>query len=100
MKTFTKIFSASASASASALVLAISAPVSAMVSPDLTQSIQAAGGYDSNVDVRIDGNTVSLSGFVEDEASLQRIEQTAKSGGAEIVNNKVHTLGTSGFGSG
>lgn len=93
MKTFTKIISASA------LLLAISAPVSAMVSPELTQSIQAAGGYDSNIDVRIDGNTVSLSGYVEDEASLKRIEQLAKSSGAETVNNNVYTLGTSGFGS-
>ena len=93
MNTFTKIVSASA------LMLAIAAPASAAISSSVIQDIQSAAGYNSEVNVRIDGNTVSLRGFVESESALRSIERVARLNGASVVNNNVFTLGTSGYGS-
>ena len=93
MKNFTKIISVSA------LLFAVASPASAIVSSNVTQSVRAAAGFDSNVNVQVSGDTVTLSGFVENEAYLENIESAAKSKGALLVRNNVHTLGTSGYGS-
>jgi len=77
------------SIAATALVFAIAAPASAMISPNLKQDILAAAGSNSNVQVAIDGDTVKLTGYVEDSYSLAAIERTAKAEGVDRVISNV-----------
>ena len=77
------------SVAASALILAFAAPASAAVSADIAQDVRAAAGYASNVRVNVDGDTVILTGYVEDTFSLQAIESAAKREGATTVINNV-----------
>lgn len=74
---------------ATALIFAIAAPASAAVSADIAQEVRAAAGYASNVRVDVDGDTVTLTGYVEDTYSLQAIESAAKRDGATTVINNV-----------
>jgi len=83
MKLITKLFATSA------LVLAIAAPASAMVSPQLKQDVLAAAGSGSNINVIIDGSTVTLTGYVEDTHALSRIQQAAKGEGVDRVISNV-----------
>lgn len=70
-----------------ALILAIAAPASAMVSPNLKQDVISAAGAGGQVNVLVDGDTVTLTGYVEDAFALQAIEQAASSDGIEVINN-------------
>jgi len=77
------------SIAATALVFAIAAPASAMVSPNLKNDVLAAAGSNSNVNVFIDGSTVTLTGYVEDAYALTAIERVAKAEGVDRVINNV-----------
>ena len=82
MQTLTKAIASTA------LIFAIAAPASAAVSSNVAQSVQAAAGYASNVRVNVEGDTVILTGYVDDTYSLQAIESAAKRNGAtNVVNN-------------
>lgn len=74
---------------AAAISFVISAPVMAEVNASIGQEVQAAAGSNGNVRVTIDGDTVTLHGYVEDERSMHRIEQAAKNNGASRVINSV-----------
>jgi len=77
------------SIAASALILAIAAPASAMVSPQLKQDVLSAAGANSNVHVFVNGDTVTLTGYVEDSYALAKAEQAAH---AEGVNKVISNL--------
>jgi len=77
------------SIAASALILAIAAPASAMVSPQLKQDILAAAGSASNVNVFVEGDTVTLTGYVEDAYALSQVTQAANGEGVNRVINNV-----------
>jgi len=77
------------SIAATALVLSIAAPASAMVSPQLKQDILSAAGSSSNVQVFVDGSTVTLTGYVEDAYALNKVMQAAEDAGADRVINNV-----------
>jgi len=83
MKLFTK------SIAATALVLAIAAPASAMVSPQLKQDIVSAAGSNSNVQVLVDGATVTVTGYVEDSYALSQVLQAADADGVDRVISNV-----------
>ena len=83
MKTLTK------SIASAALIFAIAAPASAAVSPDLCAAVIKASGTASNVRIQVDGDTVTLTGYVETSYDLQRIEAEARKHGATKVNNYV-----------
>lgn len=71
------------------LSLSIATTALAEVDPGIGPRVQAAAGVNSNVRVVIQGNNVTLYGYVEDENSLLRIEQIARRSGAERVINSV-----------
>jgi len=77
--------------SASALVLAIAAPASAMVSPNIKQDVLFAAGSNSNVSVIVEGDTVTLTGYVEDAYARTLVAQAAKADGVRVINNVFHT---------
>lgn len=83
MKTLTKSFASAA------LIFAMAAPASAEVSPDLCDAVRYAGGTASNVRIEVDGDTVTLRGYVETSHELQKIEAAARQHGATKVNNYV-----------
>jgi len=86
MKLFTK------SIAATALILAIAAPASAMVSPQLKQDIISAAGSGSNINVIVDGDTVTLTGYVEDAYALSQAMQAAdREGVSKVINNLFRT---------
>ncbi len=74
---------------ATALTALIAGPAAAMVSPDLETDVLSAAGAGSNVNVIVDGDTVTLTGYVEDAYSLTAIEQAADVEGVETVINNV-----------
>jgi len=74
---------------ATALVLTIAAPATAMVSPELKQNIISAAGSASNVQVFVDGSTVTLTGYVEDAYALNQVLQAAEGSGADRVISNV-----------
>jgi len=77
---------------ATALTLAIAAPASAMVSPQLKQDILSAAGTGSNVQVFIDGDTVTLTGYVEDSYALAQVAHAADAQGvSKVINNVFRT---------
>jgi len=80
------------SIAATALVLAIAAPASAMVSPQLKQNIISAAGSGSNVNVIVNGDTVTLSGYVEDAYAFSQVMRAADSEGvSKVISNIVRT---------
>lgn len=77
---------------ASALALAAAGSASAMISSDLEGAVRSAAGSESNVNVFVDGSTVTLTGYVEDLYSLNAIERAADNAGAdEVINNVLRT---------
>ena len=84
---------------ASTLAFVLSTPALAVLMSELAQYVQAAAGRDSNINVQIDGETVSLRGYAENEDVARRLEEVARKNGATNVNNHIYTPGTSGFGS-
>lgn len=83
MKTFTKAIAAAS------LILVVAAPASAMLSSDIKSDVRSAAGSNSNVNVLIDGTTVTLTGYVEDAYALQAIAQAASTDGVDTVINNV-----------
>jgi len=80
------------SIAASALILAIAAPASAMVSPQLKQDVLSAAGSSSNVNVFVDGDTVTLTGYVEDAYTLSQVMRAANGEGvSKVINNVFRT---------
>lgn len=86
MNTFTKALTTSA------LMFAIAGPASAIVAPNAAQDIRSAAGHSSEINVRVNGDTVTLSGHVTDGLAIQKIEQAALANGADQVNNYVRLL--------
>ena len=70
---------------AGALFLSVVTPIYAEITPTISRDIQAAAGANSSIRVKIDGDTVMLHGYVEDENSLRKMEQAAKRNGAVTV---------------
>lgn len=64
------------------LIASFTAPAFAAVDHD----IRALAGTNGYIDVEVKGNTVTLTGFVEDTYSRQLAEQTAKQQGYEVEN--------------
>ncbi len=86
MKLFTNTIAATT------LVLAITGTASAMVSPDLAQDVKFAAGANSNINVLIDGDTVTLTGYVEDFHALAKAEQAASGAGVDkVINNLIRS---------
>ena len=69
MKALTKTIAASA------LIFAIAGPASVAVSDNIGQEVKQVAGSGSNVFVNVDGNTVTLTGYVEDTFALQQINR-------------------------
>jgi len=66
----------------SALLASFAAPTFAAVQHDVV----AAAGTNSNINVEISGDTVTLTGYVDDAYSRQRAAQVAKSEGYTVRN--------------
>lgn len=77
------------SITATALVLAFSAPAFSAVSNDVYTDVQSAAGHNSSVSVDVEGDVVTLTGFVENDHALQAIEHSAEMNGANVVINNV-----------
>ncbi len=76
----------------SALVLALTGTASAMVSPNLSQDVRSAAGANSNVQVLVDGDTVTLTGYVEDSYALSQAMRAADADGVDkVINNLLRT---------
>lgn len=71
------------------VIAAFAAPATAAVSSDISRDVKSAAGSGSNVRVNVNGDTVTLTGYVEDTYALQRIETAAKNNGATSVQNYV-----------
>lgn len=67
---------------ATALIASFAAPASATVADDI-RSVAATNGY---INVSVDDDTVTLTGYVEDTYARQLAEQTAKKQGFEVEN--------------
>ncbi len=76
MKTFTKTLAIAA------VVAAFSAPSFAAVQ-DEVRAVAASNGH---INVQVNGDTVTLTGFVEDQYARQLAEQTAKKEGFDVNN--------------
>ena len=83
MKTLSKLIVVSV------MLFAFSIPASAAISSDIFSDIKRAAGTRSNVRISISGDTVTLTGYVEDSYSLGRIERAARDNGAKKVRNYV-----------
>ena len=83
MKKFTNAIASAA------LLIAIANPATAAISSAIGRDIQAAAGTNSSVRIVVDGDTVILHGYVENEASFQNIERAARENGAARVINSV-----------
>ena len=57
------------------LAFVLSNPALAVIISEMAENFRADAGRDRNIDIQIDGETVSLDDFVEDEEVLRRIEQ-------------------------
>lgn len=75
-----------------ALVMTVAAPASAAVDLRISEAVRSAAGHGSSVIVQVDGDTVILSGFVEDSDAVTAIEEAAESVGAETVVNNVFAI--------
>lgn len=76
MKTLTK------SMIAAALVASFSAPAFSAVSDD----IRRLAGTNGNIKVHVRGDTVTLTGYVEDSYARQKATNTAKQQGYQVNN--------------
>lgn len=69
--------------------IAVTALVSSFAAPSFAtvdQEIQAIAATNGSINVLVDGNTVTLTGFVDDTYSRQLAERTAKQEGYEVEN--------------
>ena len=67
---------------ASALIASFSAPTFAAIQQDVI----AAAGTNGNINVQVDGDTVTLTGYVTDSYSRQLAEKIAEREGFEVRN--------------
>ena len=67
---------------ATALIAAFAAPSYATVAQD----VRSAAGTNGHINVNVDGDTVVLTGFVEDVWSKQKAESVAASEGFDVEN--------------
>lgn len=65
------------------LLLAVSMPVSANLNADL----QAAAGSNAQVRYTLNGNVVTLNGYVEDYYARNQVARKARELGYDVVNN-------------
>lgn len=66
-----------------ALTASFAAPAFAAVADDI-RSVAATNGY---INVQVNGDQVTLNGFVEDTYARQLAEQTARKQGYRVQNN-------------
>ncbi len=69
--------------------LAIAAVISSFAAPTFAavqDDIRRHAATNGNINVQISGNTITLSGFVEDQYQRQQAERTAKQQGYEVEN--------------
>lgn len=71
---------------ASILIFATTVPATAAVSPNIVRNIHAAAG-EYSFRVHVNGDTVTLTGWVEDSYAKSRAEYAAKASGATTVYN-------------
>ena len=64
------------------LIASFTAPAFAAIQHDVT----AAAGTNGNINVQVDGDTVTLTGYVADSYSRQLAEKIAKREGFEVRN--------------
>lgn len=86
MKKLTTIFATSA------LLLAMAGQASAAVDPTLERDVQWAAGGNSNISYEISGDTITLTGEVENYFVLDKIIKVAEANGARVIVNDVVTL--------
>ncbi len=67
---------------ASALIATFASPAFAAIADD----VRAVAGTNGNINVQVNGDTVTLTGFVEDTYSRQLAEQEANSQGFDVEN--------------
>ena len=77
---------------AAALLFAIAGNASAAVNSTLERDVQWAAGGNSNITYEIDGDTITLSGQVENERILNNIIKAAEANGARAVVDNVVSL--------
>ena len=65
-----------------ALVATFSTPAFASISQD----IRSAAGTNGNIRVNVNGDTIRLTGFVDDSYARNKAEQIAKSEGYKVQN--------------
>ena len=74
---------------AAALILTTAAPVAALTDAELRQKIQRAAGPNSNVSISINGDTLTVYGFVQDVYSRNRVSRAVQSGDYTDIRNSV-----------
>ena len=77
---------------ASALLLVIAGNAYAAINAALERDIQWASGGNTNITYVVDGDTVTLSGVVENEVILNNIIKAAEDNGAETIVGDVIRL--------
>ena len=84
MKTLTKAIATAT------LALIVVAPVSAAVQwCEISRSVNSAAGSDGNVYVNINNDTVTLSGFVDDYYTRNKVVNAVKEQGANKIVNHI-----------
>lgn len=73
------------------LLLPTAVPVSAEVAENVALEVRRAAGHTRFLNVVVKGDTVVLSGFVEDSYARAQAERAAKKAGAERVINRLFT---------
>ncbi len=73
----------------SALLVAFAGPASAMVSSSLSHDVRSAAGANSNINVIVDGDKVTLTGYAEDLYAVAKAEAAAKNAGADLIVNNI-----------
>lgn len=69
--------------------LAIATVIASFAAPSfaaMEDDIRRHAGTNGNINVQVDGDTITLSGFVEDTYKRQQAERMAKSQGYEVNN--------------
>ncbi len=70
---------------ATVLIFATFIPAYAAVAPGIVTDIQAAVGPSNTIDIGVEGDTVTLTGYVADFETMRELERVAKTNGANNV---------------
>ncbi len=78
---------------ATAFVLAITAPAMAfttVVLPNIVEHVRTEAGPDTEIRINVDGNSLVLTGYIEDYSKMLELEQLARERGA--INVVVYVI--------